>query len=111
MDDDMNSFLTFEEAESLAAQAAKVFQPRTPITTKELFAGRWNELKTVADAVNQVGLHVVIYGERGVGKTSIANVVKPTIWALDRFGADGKEIQGIPERVVVKTVTTTGDTF
>jgi hypothetical protein len=100
--------LTVEESEALAATAAKVLQPRTPITTKELFAGRWNELTAVADSVNQAGLHVVIYGERGVGKTSLANVIAPTIWALDNFG---KEDQEVPERLVVKTVATTGDTF
>src|SRR4051794_17588267 len=100
--------LTAQEAETLAARAAKVFKPRTPITTRELFAGRWNELTAVADAVNQTGLHVVIYGERGVGKTSLANVIDPTIWTLDRFGKDGQEV---PVRVVVKTVATSGDTF
>ena len=78
--------LTFDESVILAAEAAKVFRPRTPITSKELFAGRWNELKAVADAVNQPGLHAVIYGERGVGKTSLANVISPTIHVLDRSG-------------------------
>jgi Cdc6-like AAA superfamily ATPase len=97
--------LTFEEAQLLSNRAAKVFQPRTPITTRELFAGRWTELTTIADAVNQTGLHAVIYGERGVGKTSLSNVVGPSIWALD----------GGPEqmhfRLVIKAVASSGDTF
>jgi hypothetical protein len=100
--------LNLSDSKALAAKAAKVFQPRTPITTTELFAGRWNELTIVADAVNQAGLHVVIYGERGVGKTSLANVIRPTIWALDNYG---KEDVDVPQRLVVKTVATTGDTF
>src|SRR6266704_2883836 len=104
----MGLLLNPKEAEALSAAAAKVLQPRTPITTKELFAGRWNELTAVADAVNQTGLHVVIYGERGVGKTSLANVIHPTIWALDHYGKEG---QNVPERLVVKTVATSGDTF
>jgi hypothetical protein len=104
----INGTLTFEESEALAAQAAKVFLPRTPINNKELFAGRWDELTSVADCVNQAGLHVVIYGERGVGKTSLANVIDPTICALDHFGKDN---EFVPERIIVKTVTTTGDTF
>jgi Cdc6-like AAA superfamily ATPase len=53
-------------------------------------------------------LHVVIYGERGVGKTSLANVVTPTIQVLDRRGKKEGEV---PERLIVKTVTTTGDSF
>jgi AAA+ ATPase superfamily predicted ATPase len=73
-----------------------------------LFAGRWNELKAVADAVNQPGLHAVIYGERGVGKTSLANVISPTIHVLDRSGKQENEVS---ERLIVKTVTTTGDSF
>ena len=100
--------LTLEESEVLAANAAKVFLPRTPINDRELFAGRWNELTAVADGVNQTGLHVVIYGERGVGKTSLANVIHPTIWALDNFE---KEEKDYVSRIIVKTVTTTGDTF
>ncbi len=100
--------LTLEQAEAIAAEAAKVFQPRTPIATKELFAGRWNELTAVADAVNQAGLHAVIFGERGVGKTSLANVVRPTIRALDTFEKDPSTV---PQRLIVKTVATSSDTF
>jgi hypothetical protein len=100
--------LTVEQSQALSAKAATVFQPRTPITTKELFAGRWHELTTVADAVNQTGLHVVIYGERGVGKTSLANVVQATIWTLDAYG---KPAGTVSLRMVVKTNASGGDTF
>lgn len=99
---------TLARCKALAAQAAKVFRPRSPITTKELFAGRWNELTSIADAVSQPGLHVVIYGERGVGKTSLANVVSPTIWAIDNHGKDPGEVT---ERLVIKSVANGGDTF
>ena len=98
--------MSYEEAKTLSAKASKVFQPRGPITVKELFAGRWDELTTIADAVNQPGLHVVIYGERGVGKTSLANVVRPTIHALD-----GNDEKGLPDRLVIKSIGSTGDTF
>ena len=50
-----NALLSYEESKTLSAKAAKVFQPRTPITTKELFAGRWDELVAIVDAVNQTG--------------------------------------------------------
>jgi len=90
-------FDIYEDALALSAQASKVFQPRTPITTKDLFAGRWTELTKISDAVHQPGLHVVVHGERGVGKTSLANVVRPTIRALDTFGREGEEVS---ERLV-----------
>jgi Cdc6-like AAA superfamily ATPase len=93
---------SYEESKELSVVAATVFQPRTPITTQELFAGRWNQITTLADAVGQSGLHVVIYGERGVGKTSLANIVRPVLNVFDRQKGD-------PERLVVKTNANTGD--
>jgi hypothetical protein len=101
----MNSALVLSD---LSVRATTVFQPRTPITTRDLFAGRWDELMAVVDAVNQPGLHVVIYGERGVGKTSLANVVEPTIFAIDDPSSSTYNPKG---RIVVKTVGTTSDTF
>jgi Cdc6-like AAA superfamily ATPase len=101
-------FENYEEAKATAANASKAFQPRTPITTKDLFAGRWTELTKISDAVNHTGLHVVIYGERGVGKTSLANVVSPTIRALD---ARDKGSPTAQPRIVVKTIGNTDDTF
>lgn len=99
------AIISNQVAQTLSANAAKVFQPRSPITTRELFAGRWSELTTIADAVHQIGLHAVIYGERGVGKTSLSNVVGPTIWALDGTNEPSNF------RLVIKAVTASGDTF
>ena len=51
------------------------FRPGTAITTKALFSGRLNELRSVTAAAMQPGQHAIIFGERGVGKTSIGKVV------------------------------------
>lgn len=40
-----------------------------------LFAGRFAQVRDVVDAINQRGRHVVLFGERGVGKTSLANIL------------------------------------
>ena len=32
-------------------------------------------MRRLIDAANQAGQHAIIYGERGVGKTSLANVL------------------------------------
>lgn len=96
------------KADALSAKAATVFTPRTPITTKDLFAGRWSELTQISDAVHHPGLHPIIYGERGVGKTSLANVVRPTIWALENYG---KKEEDVHQRLVVKAVANSGDSF
>src|ERR1019366_5111222 len=93
----VQDMLSFEDGKALSAAAGKVLQPRTPITNRELFAGRWSQLTTVADAVAQPGLHVAIYGERGVGKTSFDNAGLP------------KNAQ--VERLVVKANANSGDGF
>ncbi|WP_162139225.1 AAA family ATPase [Pseudanabaena sp. PCC 6802] len=56
-------------------QAAAVFTPSAPIDSQDLFAGRFEQISQVISAVSQKGQHVILYGERGVGKTSLANVI------------------------------------
>ncbi len=55
------------------------FSPASPVSTRELFSGRAPQLTRLMDALQQRGQHALIYGERGVGKTSIAHVVKELI--------------------------------
>lgn len=66
-----------EEAEliRIRVQLTGVFSPSAPVSKKELFAGRLDQITQVISAVSQVGQHVVLYGERGVGKTSLASLV------------------------------------
>ena len=45
-----------------------------PIDEEALFAGRSAEVSRMLDAVMQRSKHVVLFGERGVGKTSLSNV-------------------------------------
>lgn len=61
--------------ENLGIRVGEVFTPHSPIDEKSLFAGRAEQLRQVLDAVNQKGRHAIVYGERGVGKTSLANVL------------------------------------
>ena len=55
--------------------ASRVFTPATPVSEGALFAGRMTELRRVLDTINQRGRHSIIFGERGVGKTSLASVI------------------------------------
>ena len=61
--------------QDLAVQASRVFSPSAPIDKRSLFAGRDTQIRAVIDAINQKGQHAIIYGERGVGKTSLTNVL------------------------------------
>lgn len=53
----------------------QVFSPTSPIKQKDFFYGRINQLNKIADAINEEGQHAILYGERGVGKTSLANIM------------------------------------
>jgi AAA ATPase domain len=68
------SALSQEEAASRLLALGEVFTPSAPIADQELFAGRNHELFSVIEAMQSAGQHAVIYGERGVGKTSLARV-------------------------------------
>jgi hypothetical protein len=57
------------------ARVARTFTPGAPIDSLELFAGRDVQVQDVIAAITQRGYHVGLYGERGVGKTSLAGVL------------------------------------
>ncbi len=67
--------MTPDEQRVLGIEAGRAFSPAAPIDEADLFAGRINQLRRVIDVVNQRGQHAIIFGERGVGKTSLANVI------------------------------------
>ncbi|WP_419815074.1 AAA family ATPase [Glacieibacterium sp.] len=49
-----------------------------PVVARERFAGRHDALAQLIAAVEQQRVHVVIYGERGIGKTSLVHVFADT---------------------------------
>jgi Cdc6-like AAA superfamily ATPase len=53
----------------------RVFKPGTPIQVGKLFAGRFDQIMALYQVLGQPGQHALIYGERGVGKTSLANII------------------------------------
>jgi AAA domain len=53
----------------------QVFSPSAPIQSKDLFRGRIQQLGDITSAILEPGQHVVLHGERGVGKTSLANIM------------------------------------
>jgi energy-coupling factor transporter ATP-binding protein EcfA2 len=63
----------------------EAFTPAGPVDTYSLFSGRADKLQDVLGAVAQRGQHVALYGERGVGKTSLANII-PEVYELVRPG-------------------------
>jgi hypothetical protein len=65
---------TQEDWDAIDYEARLLFTPAAPIDERKLFAGRRDKISDLADAVIDRGRHAVLFGERGVGKTSLANV-------------------------------------
>lgn len=77
--------LSTPEVERALGRIAQAFRPSAPITSRSLFAGRSGEVRKAVGAICDVGRHVVIFGERGLGKTSLGYILEPT---LREMGAD-----------------------
>ena len=69
--------------QDLDVRLSRTFSPATAINHRELFHGRQAMLRRLIDTANQAGQHAIIYGERGVGKTSLANVLSDFLRPLD----------------------------
>jgi Cdc6-like AAA superfamily ATPase len=57
------------------AAVASAFTPGAPVGRLDMLAGRMAQLTDLVSAVSMRGQHVGLYGERGVGKTSLATVL------------------------------------
>src|SRR3954469_12109493 len=57
------------------AAVARAFTPGAPVSRLDMLAGRMAQLTDVVSAIAMRGEHVGLYGERGVGKTSLATVL------------------------------------
>ncbi len=73
-----------EEIQAKRFEINELFTPSTPVTTRELFAGRSGQMLRILDAIAERGRHVILYGERGVGKTSLARIVEFLVPARTR---------------------------
>ena len=74
--------LAYQQKIQLQREAARLFSPRTPIAVADLFSGRFDQVLKLNATISQPGAHAIIYGERGVGKTSLANVA-PITYSLE----------------------------
>ena len=59
------------------------FRPAAPINRKTLFSGRTTQLADILGVVDQPGQHAIVFGERGVGKTSLVTVAAEVLAAGD----------------------------
>lgn len=53
------------------SQIEEAFTPHTPVVD-DLFCGRMKEIESIFEGLSEKGNHIVLFGDRGVGKTSLA---------------------------------------
>jgi Cdc6-like AAA superfamily ATPase len=51
------------------------FKPSRPVTDYRMFAGRTGVLTTLIQSIEDHRMHIVLYGERGIGKTSMMHIL------------------------------------
>jgi Cdc6-like AAA superfamily ATPase len=76
--------MSAEDWQVLWDEITELFSPGAPVQERDLFAGRIGQLRALIDTVHQRGRHAVVFGERGVGKTSIANILSLVIRSPNR---------------------------
>ena len=64
---------------ALRFEAVRIFTPSTPIGAAELFSGRQKQIQRLIDTVAEPGRHAIVYGEPGVGKTSLAQIMQHVV--------------------------------
>jgi phosphoribosylcarboxyaminoimidazole (NCAIR) mutase len=64
-----------DRSPSARARLRDAFTPSRPVQDPRMFAGRTETLRTLIRAIEDMRLHVVVYGERGIGKTSLLHLL------------------------------------
>lgn len=64
------------ERNRLRKRTNEAFSPAQPVRNRDLFAGRKKQFRDLVEIVVDPGQHGVLFGERGVGKTSLASVAE-----------------------------------
>lgn len=98
--------------QQLGFKLGSIFTPGSPIIDNDLFSGRVTQISQILNAVSQRGYHAILYGERGVGKTSLSNIIEKLIISLKansrclRATCDASDDYSALWRKVFETITT-----
>jgi len=68
------------EKKILASNVREIFTPHMPVNTIDLFFGRQKEVQQLIEQINTPGQHALLYGDRGVGKSSLANIASQLLF-------------------------------
>jgi hypothetical protein len=67
--------MTAADWDALYFEASQLFSPSKPINENDLFVGRTAQIRKMFEAVLEGGKHIILFGEAGVGKTSLAKII------------------------------------
>jgi energy-coupling factor transporter ATP-binding protein EcfA2 len=87
----------------------EVFTPGFPINRRSFFKGRSGQVHRILEAVPSPGRHPIIFGQRGVGKTSIVNILSELLpdFLSVKITCDGSDtFKSIWNRVLQKATVT-----
>ncbi len=96
-----NYFLEMRKAsvmsapKNLSLEMHEVFTPGSPINHRDFFKGRVQQVRRILDTIPSPGRHPIVFGQRGVGKTSLVNILT----------------QLLPNYLSVKVTCDSSDTF
>ena len=73
------NLLNAQARTEMRKKLTEAFTPHQPIYLPEFLRGRIDHIYRLEDVVHTEGLHVVLYGDRGIGKTSLVRVAAYTL--------------------------------
>lgn len=89
------------------------YTPNRPIQLEKFFSGRLVYLQQITDAVSQPGRHPIVFGDRGIGKTSLANVAMAVSRHMGFFPArdqcNTQSTFSVVMRTLLRQITLTGE--
>lgn len=76
----MDKFGILLEKKIEESRIRTVFTPHTPVDSVGLFSGRSSEVRQIIAQINTPGQHSLLFGDRGVGKSSLANITSDLLF-------------------------------
>lgn len=99
MDKSVDLFGLKRERRIVRSRVRDIFTPHQPVQSVELFFGRQAEVQRLIEYLNTPGQHALLFGDRGVGKSSLANITADLL------------LQNLVKGKLIRKRCDSGDTF
>jgi Cdc6-like AAA superfamily ATPase len=82
---DQETLPTREQIFEFSVRLNFAFKPSAPINKLDLFSGRMDQVLEIYQICHEQGRHILLYGDRGVGKTSLASILEEKFKQLTKI--------------------------